>query len=50
LFPVSIASSQKVISGVIRQKADDIIFLKELIEKGNYKPVVDRSYPLEEMV
>ena len=35
---------------MISQKADDIIFLKELIEKGNFKPVVDRSYPLESIV
>lgn len=42
-------SSQKVLSGLISQKANDIIFLKELIENGDYKPVVDRSYPLEEM-
>jgi NADPH:quinone reductase-like Zn-dependent oxidoreductase len=46
----SMTRSQKVISGIISQKAGDIIFLKELIEKGNYKPVVDRTYPLEEMI
>ena len=46
----SMTRSQKVISGIISQKAGDIIFLKELIEKGNYKPVVDRTYSLEQMV
>jgi NADPH:quinone reductase-like Zn-dependent oxidoreductase len=45
----SLISKQKVLSGLISQKANDIIFLKELIEKGDYKPVVDRSYPLKEM-
>jgi len=45
----SLIGKQKVLSGLISQKANDIIFLKELIEKGDYKPVVDRSYPLKEM-
>lgn len=29
---------------------DDVIFLKELAEKGEYKPVIDRRYPLEQIV
>jgi NADPH:quinone reductase-like Zn-dependent oxidoreductase len=41
---------QKIISGMIKQKAEDIIFLKELIERGFYKPVVDRTYSLAQMV
>ena len=35
---------------MIKQKAEDIIFLKELIERGFYKPVVDRTYSLAQMV
>jgi len=48
-FWISITSSKKVITGVISHKAADIIFLKELIENNQYKPVIDRTNPLEQI-
>jgi NADPH:quinone reductase-like Zn-dependent oxidoreductase len=33
-----------------RQTKQDVRFLKELIENGEYRPVIDRRYPLEDVI
>ena len=34
----------------VLKKLDDLNFLKGRMESGELKPVIDRSYPLEQMV
>ncbi|MCX6079326.1 MAG: NAD(P)-dependent alcohol dehydrogenase [Chloroflexi bacterium] len=45
----SMGKGKKVIFGAANQKSEDLIFIKELIETGKIKSVIDRCYPLEQI-
>jgi NADPH:quinone reductase-like Zn-dependent oxidoreductase len=41
---------KRVKIGIARYKREHVLLLKELVEQGKYRPVIDRSYPLEQVV
>jgi NADPH:quinone reductase-like Zn-dependent oxidoreductase len=47
----SAIGDKKVIfrGGTASERKDNLLFLKELIEEGNLKSVIDRTYPIEEI-
>lgn len=45
----SLTSSKRVVTGAGRLDSDDLMFLKELIEEGRFKSVIDSIYSLEQI-
>jgi NADPH:quinone reductase-like Zn-dependent oxidoreductase len=42
--------SKRATLGIGRYRKEDLALIKELVEAGKYKPVIDRTYSLDEIV
>jgi NADPH:quinone reductase-like Zn-dependent oxidoreductase len=43
-------SDRRIVMGWPRYKKEDLLLVKRLLETGEYRPVIDRTYPLAEVV
>ena len=46
---VALTTSKRVIAGTASERAEDLRFLAGLAESGKLKPVIDRTYPFEQI-
>lgn len=46
----SIIIGKQLLGGTFTPEARNLIYLKELVEKGELKPVIDKRFPLEQIV
>ncbi len=44
----ALVGGRKVIAGMAPTRTADLVFLKELVEAGKIKPVIDRRYPFDQ--
>jgi NADPH:quinone reductase-like Zn-dependent oxidoreductase len=46
----SVAGGKKLVTGMSVKKTHELALLRELIEAGHMRPIIDRRFPLEEIV
>ena len=48
--PLLALVSKRVTLGMAKYEKADVLFVKQLVEAGEFRPVIDRIYPLEDVV
>ena len=48
--PFLALTTKRMRMGIARYRKEDVLLLKQLIEAGEYRAVIDRTYPLEDVV
>ena len=53
-FPLTLVTSRigdrRVLFSMPRYTKDEVRFVQELVEEGRYRPVIDRTYPFEQVI
>jgi NADPH:quinone reductase-like Zn-dependent oxidoreductase len=50
ILATRVVGSRKAKLGIVRYRQADLLRLRELVEAGGYRPVIDRTYRLEDVV
>ena len=45
----TLRGSKRIVFGIAAKRTEDLAFLRELVEAGRLKSVIDRGYPLEQV-
>ena len=48
--PFVALTTKRMRMGIARYRKEDVLLLKQLIEAGEYRAVIDRTYPLEDVI
>jgi NADPH:quinone reductase-like Zn-dependent oxidoreductase len=48
--PARFVGSRRLVFAMGRRRKEHLVYMRELIEAGAYRPVIDRRYPLDEVV
>ena len=45
----AMTSGNRMVGGTMKPGGEDLVFLKELVEQSKFKPVIDKTFRMEQM-